>query len=366
MTTDNNVLLGNLQQHVVLTAMTISTPKLSRQIDGATVEVRNDNDSESLQIPDELRSVPQWKLISPAWSDQFQKLEGHARTILRKAGRSFGAIRGAVLLPWRRAEETFAALHECRINLCGDPARGIRGMADDFLDEWPGHLDQLRMRLHADVFARAVAKLPTKDALRSKFALRVCTIPFGVGSSGVSASVVREWIRRLGSETLSDELLAAMLAAAEEAEAIPQPLDMYGTSELVAETRRQLHAYVAENIEAMAVEPRQRLAVALENLVAACKTQGRHVRQGTLNQVQEAYEYLEGFAFLAEDDLLEKLKAAKQLVDTVSPRSVNADPMLSRRLVAAVAEAATICRDTGQVQQHVERLSTLRPMKIHG
>jgi hypothetical protein len=196
--------------------------------------------------------------------------------------------------------------------------------------------------------------------------LRVCTIPLGAGASGVPASLVREWAWAVRNGQADSVLWGNMEEAAETAEAIPQPLDMYGTSELVAETRRQLHDYIAENIEAMATEPRQRLAAALENLVTACKTQGRHVRQGTLNQVQEAFEYLEGFAFLAEDDLLEKLKAAKQLVDTVSPRSVNADPMLSRRLVAAVAEAATICRDTGQVQQHVERLSTLRPMKLHG
>ncbi len=350
-------LVDELQKHVGLIALTICWPKLGRRVDNASVQI--DEANEHIEIPDELRTSPQWKLIPTEWGTRLRSFETQTRQAVRNSCLSFGVAKGTFLMPWSRADEVLGQLAHRRVELCGD--ENTPGLAQQFIDGWPDHVEDLRTKLHPDTFAKVKRKLPSVSELRAKFDLRTCIIPLAGEDLGVTPVTVYQWISQL--ENVSDvpsSLLENMRQAAEQAERNAlADTPLADARSLAHAAREQLHAYVQEHVAAMAHEPRRRLAEALAHVEDMCRGGNRRMKQNSLRRIRDAYDYLKGFAFLADEELLRRMDAVQHEMDAVDPSTLNSNDNVANAFANTLSSAIDHCRDQRVAEAQVQRFTCL-------
>jgi len=106
--------------------------------------------------------------------------------------------------------------------------------------------------------------------------------------------------------------------------------------DLINDARMQTRAMVQSLLENMATEPRRILAEATANLVDALQSPLRHVRTSTIKQVQEAFELVEGFSFMADRELLQAMQECRRQLENSSPQAMNADENINNSIVAGL------------------------------
>ena len=379
-------LIQRMQRHVWLVSLSISWPKLNHQIGEATVEVQTGDDDESKKsIPEEFRTKPNWQLIPEAWKKRLTSFESATRKILTEPSINFSA-KGSVLLPISKVPDVFRQLRAARAELCGDPLDpdGPRvGMVDEFISEWNGNLARIRQAMieHAgqtageQLYAKAVAKLPSAEQLRDKFNVVWCIIPLDSGGGG-EAGVTLEWLQRTRQDLASirDDLpthadehhsLDDVIGRIESMERSAagentHRLSAVDADELVREARGQMRDYIAQAVEDMAVEPRQRIAESVENLLTAIADPDRAVRNGTIGQVERAFELLEGFNFLADDDLLSRMRDCRERLQGVTPRQLNSNTEIGANLGGYLRPVAEAARNAASASQAARNFSGIR------
>lgn len=395
-------LINRLQRHVWLVSLTIGWPKFSYQIGDAVVEIKTGSrDDQRVEIPADLIGKTPWQLLPERWRKRLTHFESETRKILNQSSIQFAA-KGSALLPVSQAPEIFAELREKRAELCGDPFAedGPRaGLVDEFIEEWPGILREIRetMTEHArkvmrkrlrredldeeglrqaeelgdQLYGRAISKLPTQDSLRDRFRVVWCIIPLdaGGGTSGVTANWLEARIQELeglrphlrGAHGALDEVLGALREQRQTAlDESTHRLSALDADDLVSEARTQMRDYVAQSIEDMAAEPRERIASAVDNLLEAIGDENRAVRSGTIGQVERAFNLLEGFRFLADDQLLERMRQCRERMGRVTAQQLNSNREIGSSLANALRPVAEAARNTSRARDMARQFSGIR------
>jgi len=331
-------LLEAITRHVFLVMLKISWPKLSYQIADAIVEIKGDSGEENKEIDEEFRTKPQWQLMPEVWRKKLVNLEGRARAVLGSASVSFAA-RGISVLPSSRAEEVFAALSVLRTEM--------EQYRDEFVAEYANVIADVQSKLDEELFQKVRGKLPSSDEIANKFSMIWAIIPAG-GRSGATPeqmdSIEQALLRAqdaLPADNVHDrEMLQDGLASVRQIQHALATRERVITDEEAAEMIDEAHAQMSEftnnMLENMAREPRRMLLDAADNLLEALKDPQRMIRSGTINQVREAFEMVEGFEFLAGADLMSAMRECRKRLDTATPKQLNSDAEIGARLAAGL------------------------------
>jgi hypothetical protein len=347
-------LLERISQHVLLVMLRVRWPKMSYQIADAIVEVAVNGDSNNKkEIAEEFRTKPQWQLMPEDWRLRLVNLEGRARSAVSRASIQFAA-RGVSVLPIARASEVFTALRALRAEM--DECRTA------FRAEYAGMLTRLQEQLDADLYNKVSAKLPEESEVASKFGIEWAIIPAG-GRSAIT-------------DTELDILAAALDAednnpAAVRAREVLQNLRARGgaatttvedatAAELIQEARTQMREFTHDMITEMAEAPRRALKAAVDNLLEALRTPSRLVRQGTLRQVEQAFEMLEGFQFIASHDLVQQMRTCRVRLRGITPQQLNSNAEIGAQLAAALTQVQAEAGNTQASQIAVRNFRRIR------
>jgi len=325
---DDN-LLASLNRHILLVMLHISWPKLSYQIADAVVEIRGDGNI-TTEVDVEYRTNPQWQLMPEEWRKRFSAIEGRARAILSSVSVKFAA-KGITALPTSRAATVFTSLRELRDELERD--------RDEFISDYSNVLSNLKDKLGDDLYDKAAEKLPSEQDVRKKFGMVWAIVP--AGGSGVSLSnakldTVADALRtaRADAATTADELVLdeAMHIIGSARDNPMASVDEEEAEELINEARQQMNQLTQQMLQDMAREPRQMLTDAADNLLEALNNPERAIRTGTISQVQRAFEMVEGFSFLADSELLSRIRDCNNRLNSVTPQEINSDSEIGARL----------------------------------
>lgn len=363
---DGEQLLGEITRHVFLVLLRVSWPKLSYQIADAIVELPvNGNDQEKEEIAEEFRTNPQWRLMPEAWRKRLGRLEHRARSLLNSASIQFAA-RGMAVLPVMRAQQVFSGLREIRTEM--QQAR------DEFVEEYESILQGLRERLSAEMFKKVNAKLPEPAQVARKFEMVWAIVPSG-GRGGATPQQLETLQQAMDACTqrLQEHSLPLPRAVRNAHDALQQMRDAVETQqrqitdteadELVAEARQQMHEFTQEMLEDMAREPRQVIMAAADNLLEALRNPNRMIRNGTIRQVQDAFELLEGFQFLAGDELLARMSECRERLSDVTPQQLNSDAEIGARLAAGLQGMRDAAANAQERTEAVRRFRGIRMRK---
>jgi len=350
---DGEQLLDQITQHVFLVMLNIRWPKMAYQIADAIVAV-SDGD-EKKEIAEEFRTKPKWKLIPAEWQKKMSNLEGRARSLVGHASINFAA-RGVSVLPNARAAKIFSGLRTLRAEM--------EQYRDEFVSEYAGILESLEERLDADLYKKVQGKLPNVEQIAAKFGLVWAIIPAG-DRGGATAeqldcieTALTQSADRMGEANIASPRSvhnARVTLANMRRTSTTEEITDGEADELIAEAREQMHQFTREMLEDMAREPRRILMDAADNLLAALKDPSRSVRNGTISQVREAFEMLEGFAFLAGPELIAAMHTCRERLESVTPQQLNSDAEIGARLAAGLQgvrdEAADVQSAANAVRQ---------------
>lgn len=340
-------MLQRLQEHVWLVSLSIGWPKMSYQIEGAKVTIETASTDEKV-IAEKFRTSPQWALIPERWKTQLQTCEGKARKILSAASVRFGT-KGTCLLPITRSKHVFENLRELKSE--------FDSIADSFTSRYQSILTEMRQEIGEELFASAEKKLPSVNSVREKFTMRWFIIPMAGGGH-----IPNDYWTDM--EAIVDEVAQLMPAGGEAAIAKLQAHLARHTSaamstlkdsemeDLVEEARGQMRQLVSQSIEAMVDEPRQAIIEACENMLAAIRDE-RTIRTGTIEQIRRAFEYLEGFGFIAGDELLAKIREAATTLGNTTPQQLNGNRQASLALAGALQPVLRAAHDAATAARQV-------------
>jgi len=340
----NEHLLERITRHVFLVVLNISWPKLSYQIADVVVEVRGDDDAKT-EVDKEFRTSPQWQLMPADWRRKLVNLEGRARTLLSAASIQF-ATRGMTVLPVTRAAEIFRGLRELRTEL--------EEYRDGFVANYEQVLSELKGRLGDALYAKAVQKLPSKDVIRQKFKMVWAIVPAGGHGSinSTQLSALRAGLEE-AKNSIEVDIMGELPALNNALDIVrnlqqesPRTIDDDDAQDLIGEAREQMSQFTQQMLADMAKEPRAVLADAADNLLQALSDPNRVVRMGTIDQVRRAFEMVEGFSFLADDELLERMRQCQLRLDNVTPQQLNSDLEIGGRLAAGLQSVREQASDT--------------------
>jgi hypothetical protein len=242
---------------------------------------------------------------------------------------------------------------------------------DEFVQEYEGVLKSLEEKLDKDLFNKVQGKLPEAEQVAEKFGIVWAIIPAG-GRGGATAEQVetiegaltkaRDRLRER-KLTCPREVHNALVAVNQIKQAIEvreRQITDDEAAELISEARDQMSQFTNEMLEDMAREPRQVLKDAADNLLEALKDPSRMIRNGTINQVREAFEMVEGFEFLAGNDLMSAIRDCRQRLDNVTPQQLNSDAEIGARLAAGLQGVREEAADTRAASQAVRQFRRIR------
>lgn len=333
-------LLDRLAQHAFIVMLHVSWPKMRYQIADAIVEIQLGD--EKTKIAEDFRSNPHWTLMPDRWQATFTRIEGQARSALANASINF-ATRGMSVLPISRAGDVFGQLERLRAELTRERTLFCEGYAR--------MLEELKTKLTPDIYALVARKLPTAREITDKFGLVWAIVPIG-GQTNMSAEqleVLHSNLHMLRG-AVTDSSAAALLTqciqmvdAAQAAGAIAC-IDDADALRRIAEARQQMGQFSEQILEEVAREPRRVLAEATKQILDAIAADRHSIRGGTLDQLRRAFELVDGFAFMADTELLANMRACRQALNQATPQDVNSLTDLGRQLadgLAGVHKAAT-------------------------
>lgn len=326
-------LLEQITRHVFLVVLNISWPKLSYQISDAVVAIKG-HDDEKTEVAADLRTNPQWQLMPPEWRRRLANLESRARSLLAGTSIQFAA-RGMAVLPVTRAAAIFSGLRELREELHRD--------RDEFVVSYEQVLASLKERLGDELYKKVAVKLPSKSAIRNKFKMVWAIVPAG-GHRGISETQLNILQRSLDmsqrvidSEPINIAINEALETVTElRRNSRPTTIDDDDASDLIGEARQQMNQFTNQMLEDMAREPREMLAAAADNLLEALRDPVRIIRTGTIEQVRRAFEVVQGFSFIADDELIERMRQCQLRLDNVTPQQLNSDTEIGGRIAAGL------------------------------
>ena len=358
-TFDGEQLMGQISRHVFLVLLRVSWPKMSYKISDAIVEV-NVQDSagnkEKKEIAEEFRTRPQWQLMPENWRKRLVNLEGRVRTMMTQASIQFAA-RGMAVLPVSRAREVFSGLRTLRDEMYRQ--------RDAFVADYAEILDKLAERLDPALYRKVAHKLPNASQVRTKFEVVWAIVPAGGGALSESDLLTFEALlsqapdceRMREAQEAARELIARLRG---QFEADPRQISHSEAADLIEEAQSQMHEFTQEMLENMAREPREILQAASNNLLEALANPDRAIRNGTINQVREAFDMVRGFNFLAGPQLLTSMREVQNRLDGATPQQLNADSEIGARLAEGLTAVRDAAADAEESSMMVRQFRNIR------
>jgi len=328
-------LLQHISRHVFIVMLHVSWPRLSFKIDNAKVSVPANGGSQDKEkeVQEKYRTDPKFKFCPEDWSKRLGNLEYRARTRLSNASIKF-ATRGMAVLPVTRAADVFSGFRTLREELMG--------YQEDFVSDYEQILADLKDDLAVEVYDQASGKMPSKQEIATKFGLTWAIVPAGGGSNinGEQIDLLRSILRRAlpnANDILAVDIEEASLMLDQiESQLTSSAITDEEAAELIGEAREQMNKFTEQMLEDMAREPRQLLVDATDNLMEALTDPKRIVQNGTIAQVERAFEMVEGFSFLAGDELLAEIKRVRSRLNEHEVKQLNSDAEIGAKLAAGL------------------------------
>ena len=372
---DGESLLSEISRHVYLVVLNINWAKLSYQISDAVVEVGTGDDKK--EIDKKYRNNPHWALMPDSLRTQFVNLEGKARRALSQPAIGF-ATKGMAMLPVARASDVFQQLRDFRAEL--------EQLRDAFCAGYDNLLENLQDELGTSLYVQAAKKLPKSGELREKFKMVWAIIP--IGGSGDSIHITldaaehalamlrtcsdyvdhHESEGELGalmnpyitpSGTSRNEAIATLRDLVQQIRTPLSRIDDETATDLVREAREQMNQFTHQMIEDMAQEPREEIRKACENMLMSIR-QGRTVKQGTIAQCRRAFELMQGFDFLSDAELTNRMRLCDDELRAVTPTDVNQNAETGARLANVLSRVIDQANNKPAVRAATRQFRAIR------
>lgn len=356
-------LLQEITKQVFIVVLHCGWPKLKYQISDAIVAVAG-NDEQSTEIAAEFRTNPQWDLLPSSWAKRLGNLESRIRSALSSASVQFAVARGMAVLPVSRAAEVFNNLRMLRTEM--ETAR------DEFVAEYEQILATLREQLGDELYNKAAKKLPSANEIAAKFIVVWGIVPCG-NRANVADADLQILERALTEaegfcesnnkrEPREYEQARAVIQRLRGEREISQITDEQA-AEVINEAREQMQQFTRELLEDMAREPRQMLMQAADNLIEALSDQNRVIRNGTIDQVQRAFQMVEGFAFLAGPELMARIDECRARLNGATPQMLNSDAQIGSALAAGLRGVRDAAADAQAASEAMRQFRGVRIRK---
>ena len=355
--------MEELSRHIYLTCLTIGWPKLSYKIGKAIVEVTktgDDGEVKKIQVDEEFRNDPAWKLMPDEWKNIFTRIEGRGRKALSSASASY-ATKGMSLLPISRAEGVFQVLADLR---------GEWEMQRDlFVSAYAEILRDIEQKLRAKDVAlwnKVKDRLPSVEEVRGKFSFRWSIIPLG-GGGQVGLQVTREDLEKVKAALDRaqiehpdiDDATDIVNGLIDQTHQIVQHLDDDTASALVREAKDQILDLGQQLVANICKEPREQIASAVENMLQSIRDR-RRIQNGTINQIKEAFELMRGFDFVCDRTLLNRMREAERALDNVTVQELNASEETGRGIARYLEDVLTQATSEDAIEEVQEQFRGIR------
>ena len=334
--TSSDVLLNQISRNCVAVKLSVSAMGYERTIRGASVTVGEQT------VPDELLAGAKFKLMPTNIKNPLMRIAGVARGIPASYGTPF--VGGAYLVPLGRQKDGRCAA-QVVFDRIGQLREDYRLKAEELKPAWEAHVNNVR-ETWPETYEKLKNCLVGGDAFVSAHNITTILFPLGAGLPANFDEKLSEGLWDLiHSRTLSDEekeLLVRLKDHVREvvdraAYNVGSLLDSDRSAAWVTEAQQATSAAVAEAVKAMVQEPMTEFASAMAN-VEGILSRGSPLRAATIDNLKRAYEKLQGFSFMAPEDLQRRLAAVGSVIDSVDFREVNSSEAASRALANHFAE----------------------------
>lgn len=319
---DTNAITNRLHELCELLHVSVHMPRLTRKIQQGSAVVA---DQESTVTLDATQATqPAWRLMPVEMTRQLAAVDNQVTKLLRQYSVSFRSrnlggeisaaryqINGLYLVPASHAETLLSRLAELNEEL----RELVRSWAAD-----PERFHAaVRQKLGDEAYALAQAQIPALGELLTATRIQTISIPFGANAEMIRETGERSFLRQ------------------------------------ARERSREMVEQVAANLIA---EPRRELAEALTSLRTLIAEDGR-VTARSLNPIRRAYEKLELFDFVADDDLRAQMTALRAQLDSMAPGEQNSTTSANNGLLDALRNVASTAMNETQIAAQTARVMAL-------
>lgn len=298
-------------RHVLIVSASVHYWRGSNQVEDSEVSVKGVG-----TLKPGVTGSARWKLLPQEWRDRFQAIDSAVRKLVDSHHAVPFPIPGVRFIPLTKAESLFTRLGEYR--------QAMDRLADEFTspENYRALQDGLRASIGNDEAWELVkGLLPSRERLRRKCGVTWVVVPLGRG-----------------------DVEEAPLA------------DPVGYAREAREATRRM---IADSVCALLTEPRQELARSVQTLVTMLEKEGRRaVRSASLANVAAAFDKLRSYEFLADTELLAKIKDAEKQLRGAVPQDLNADRDLAGGLARALRGVLTVAGDAERPLETFSRFSS--------
>lgn len=315
---------ASLQERILLVAPTMGYWRGHYKLRNAKVTIGEQ------EIDKKKTTTPQTKLMqsseyTKAWEKKFADLDNERHTIVDSFSRTF-PITGVRIIPRTAASAFFDAL----IGKCDDAGRPLydsaktkqslafrlQEEANDFVNSYDRVLAEIRRNQPAEIWNFVHKLIPTKAEMRDKFYLDILPIELqGAGAEQVTRGDLEQYDHLVRQSTLR---------------------------------------MVDEAVNEMIAGPRNELAKAIEDLHDLISRDGR-VRDSSFNGVRNAISQIRLFSFVANDDLLAKIRELEQRIGTTVAADLDSVTATNNGLLTALTAMKQEVTDEIKRSEDVER-----------
>lgn len=291
-----------------------------RKIADANVSVEGE------QVPEELLSSAQFKLIPPRVHGPLSAIANQARKRPSLFGTPFPG--GAYLVPVNGANgrnpaaELFGVIRATR--------ESYHGKAVELRPLWEQHVEAIRTG-SPGWYQKVRRWLIDGETFVARHTISLMLMPLGAGvpadfdarfREAVSSLALNPDISSADLEVLRRHLPSLTALAQECANAPAALLGEDASAAWVQEANAATSRAIAEAVQTMIQQPLTEFAASLANMEDIID-RGSNVRTGTIDQIRRAYDKLAGFGFLATPELRRRLQAVSDRLNGISPQRVN-------------------------------------------
>lgn len=316
---------ASLQERVLLVAPTMGYWKGHYKLRGAKITIGGE------EIDKKKTTTPQTKLMesseyTKAWEKKFLELDNERNTIVGSFSRTF-PITGVRIIPRTAAAAFFDAL----IGKTDDEGRPVydstksgkqslafrlQEEANSFVENYDRVITEIRRNQPAEIWNYVNKHIPPKGEMRDKFYLDVMPIELqGSGAEQVTRGDLEQYDHLVRQSTMRmvDDAVAEMIAG-----------------------------------------PRNELAKALEDLHDLISRDGR-VRDSSFNGVRNAISQIRLFSFVANDELLAKIRELDQRIGNIDATAIDSVTAANNGLLTALTAMKQEVTDEVKRAEDVEK-----------
>lgn len=328
--TGSDVMLRAIARNCVALKVTVGAMSQERKVQNASVRIGEH------EIPDELLSGARFKLVPAAIRNPLARVGGRARMVPYNYGTPF--VGGAYLIPVgisasgkSQAQAAFEELSVIK--------REYRETAESLKTAWEEHVRKISEDFPFE-YSSMQRWFVSGDAFVNLHYISTMQFPLGAG-------LPMDFNQRLESgmqKLLSNELLSAADKEAiarfkphliDIAEKASQDVGSLVSEETAAtwvvEAQQATSKAVAEAVRDMIQEPVREFAESLANVEGMLK-RGSDLRSSTISNLKSAFDKLQGFSFMAPQDLKNRLAAVGRIINGVDHKEINSSEASSREL----------------------------------